>query len=256
MRLDAMTVDDFAKLVSRAQTCEPDAQYLVVVAYEEGRLVVRDTAAAASWMRKSAEQEYVPAQAAMGELYITGITDRGPIPQRVEAEKWLKLAARQGDADAQFWLGIAHQRGWFGGFDDREALKWIRKAAVQGLPDAQFRLGQMYENGEGVPESETAAASWYRKAADHVPQWLGGVWQAEGELSYLYRNGRLPKDDVQAYMWFAIVDSSMDRPVDDDLKRIARHMMKAQVAQAQRMTEDWVKRHMRAANLATSATSH
>jgi len=62
-------------------------------------------------------------------------------------------------------------------------------------------------------------------------------------LANLYRHGRLPKDDIEAYMWFAIVGSSVV-PVDDyDMKWVARHMTKAQITQAQRMVADWIKRH-------------
>jgi len=252
-RLEGMTLDDFTKVVSQAQAGQREAQYLVALAYEEGRLVTRDHAAAASWMLKSAEQEYVPAQAEMGRRYIADLKDNGPIPHRGDAEKWFRLAAAQGDADAQFWLGTAYQRGWFGGFDDREAFQWLRKAAAQGLPNAQFSLGQMYEDGEGVPESDSLAASWYRKAADHSPAYLGGVWEAEVQLAYMYRDGRL-KDKVQAYMWFAIVGSSVDPPTDDDMKQVARHMTRVQIVQAQRLAEDWIKRHpwQRQTNVATS----
>jgi len=242
-RLEGMTLDAFTKVVSQAQAGQREAQYLVALAYEEGRLVTRDHAAAANWMLKSAEQEYVPAQAGMGKLYIAGVKDNGPIPHRADAEKWFRLAAAQGDADAQLWLGTAYQRGWLGGFDDREAFQWLRKAAAQGLPDAQFSLGQMYEYGEGVPESDSLAASWYRKAADHSPAYLGGVFEAEVQLTYMYRDGRLPKDDVQAYMWFAIVGSSVTPPTDDDMRQVARHMTRAQIFQAQRLAEDWIKRH-------------
>ena len=193
-------------------------------------------------MLKSAEQEYAPANAGMGNLYIAGVRDNGQIPHCGDAEKF-RLAAAQGNADAQFWLGTAYQRGWFGAFDDQEALKWIREAAAQGLPNAQFSLGQMYEDGEGVRESDSLAASWYRKAADHSPAYLGGVWEAEVQLAYMYRDGRL-KDKVQAYMWFAIVGSSVDPPTDgSDMKKFARHMTKAQIVQAQRLAEDWIKRH-------------
>jgi hypothetical protein len=59
----------------------------------------------------------------------------------------------------------------------------------------------------------------------------------------MYRDGRLPKDDVQAYMWFAIVGSSSDPPTDGQVKKVARHMTKAQIVEAQRQAQDWVKRH-------------
>lgn len=166
-RLEGMTLHDFTKLLSRAQSGQREAQYTVALAYTEGRFVAKDIAMAESWMLKSAQQEYAPAQAGMAHLYIAGIKYAGPIPHRADAEKWFRLAAEQGDADAQFWLGTAYQRGWFGAFDDREALKWLSKAAAQGLPTAQCSVGQMYEHGEGVPQSYSSAASWYREAADH-----------------------------------------------------------------------------------------
>jgi hypothetical protein len=179
----------------------------------------------------------------MGAMYLNDIRHNGVIPDYADAERWLRLAAMQGDADAQLWLGNGYERGYFGTFDYGEALKWLRKAAAQGLPDAQFSLGQMYEEGEGVPESASVAASWYRKAADHFPEDVGGVWEAEGQLAQMYREGRLPKDYVEAYMWFAIVGSSVIPNDVDDMKWAARHMTKAQIGKAQRMAEDWIKRH-------------
>jgi TPR repeat protein len=248
---------DLPGLLSEAQSGDRKAEHLLALVYEEGRLVPKDLATARTWMLKSAEQGYVPAQDGMGEMYLNNVRHDGPIPDYGEAERWLRLAAFQGDADAQCSLGTGYERGWFGTTDYREALMWLRKAAEQGLPDAQFGLGQMYEAGAGVPESETVAATWYRKAADHVPEYLGGVWEAETQLAYMYRDDRLPEDNVQAYMWIAIVSFSVVPPTDDDMKRVAQHMTKAQIVQAQRMAEDWIKRHPRQlpSEVATSAHS-
>jgi len=246
--LEGLTQSDLARVVSEAESGERKAEYLLALVYQEGRLVPRDLAAARKWMLKSAEQGYVPAQTEMGEILIGG-RHNGAIPDYADADRWLRMAATQGDADAQLWLGLGYERGWFGVTDYREALKWLGKAAEQGQPAAQFCLGQMYEDGESVPESDSLAASWYRKAADHSPRYLGGVGEAEVQLSYMYRDGRLPEDNMQAYMWFAIVGG------DDDLKRVARHMTKAQILQAQRMAENWIKQHtlQRPMNVATSS---
>jgi len=242
-RVEALTPGDFKTLLSQAESRDREAQYLLALIYEEGLLVPKDFAAARSWMLNSAEQGYVPAQEGLGEMYLSNVRHNGPIPDYGDADRWLRLAATRGDADAQFWLGAGYEQGRFGVIDYREALKWLRKAAKQGLPNAQFCLGQMYEDGEGVPESDSLAASWYRKAADHSPPYLGGVWEAEVQLAYMYRDGRLPEDNVQAYLWFAIVGSSVVPPADDDVKRAARHMTKAQIARAQHLAEDWIKRH-------------
>jgi TPR repeat protein len=241
--LESLALPDFTKIISNAQSGDREAQHLVALVYLENRLVPKDIATARGWMLKSAEQGYVPAQAAMGEMYLSGIRHHGAIPDYDDAERWLRLAATEGDADAQLSLGIRYERGYFGTLDYREALKWLRKAAAQALPDAQFRLGKMYEDGEGVPEDDSMAASWYRKAADHFSEGVGGVWEAEGQLAQLYRHGRLPKNYVEAYMWFAIFGSSMIPPALDDMEWATRRMTKEQIAKAQHMAEDWTRRH-------------
>ena len=50
--------------------------------------------------------------------------------------------------------------------DYAEAVKWYRKAADQGDAFAQYNLGVMYDNGEGVPQDQAEAVKWYRKAAE------------------------------------------------------------------------------------------
>ena len=47
-----------------------------------------------------------------------------------------------------------------------EALKQLRLAAEQGDADAQYNLGVMYDNGAGVPENKAEAVKWYRLAAE------------------------------------------------------------------------------------------
>jgi hypothetical protein len=72
---------------------------------------------------------------------------------------------------------------------------------------------------------------------------LLGIWGERGMRKVSWLTCRLQRDDVQAYMWFAIVGSSLVPPTDNDVKRVARHMTKAQIVQAQHMAEDWIKRH-------------
>jgi uncharacterized protein len=58
------------------------------------------------------------------------------------------LQAEQGDANAQFKLGLMYYNGEGVPEDDAEAVKWYRKAAEQGLAGAQFNLGVMYAYGK------------------------------------------------------------------------------------------------------------
>jgi TPR repeat protein len=47
-----------------------------------------------------------------------------------------------------------------------KAAKWYRLAAEQGDADAQYNLGVCYDNGHGVEQSYTEAVKWYKKAAE------------------------------------------------------------------------------------------
>ena len=80
-------------------------------------------------------------------------------------EELLRLA-EQGDAKAQYNLGVMYRKGHGVPQNDAEAVKWYRKSAEQGDAHAQFNLGFMYNNGKGVPQNDAEAAKWYRKAAD------------------------------------------------------------------------------------------
>ena len=84
-------------------------------------------------------------------------------------------------------------------------------------------------------ESDQGAAYWYRRAADHFSD-ISGVFNAVAELAYMYRDGRLKGNAVEAYMWFAVVDPSVDQidpATDADLKRVAMRMSKLEIAEAQ-----------------------
>ena len=49
--------------------------------------------------------------------------------------------------------------------DDQQAVTFIRKAAEQGFAPAEYGLGGLYEIGKGVPQDNKEALAWYAKAA-------------------------------------------------------------------------------------------
>ncbi|WP_277600823.1 tetratricopeptide repeat protein [Eikenella corrodens] len=52
--------------------------------------------------------------------------------------------AEQGNADAQYNLGVMYDNGQGVRQDYAEAARWYRKAAEQGYAKAQYNLGSMY----------------------------------------------------------------------------------------------------------------
>jgi len=162
-------------------------------------------------------------------------TNRDP----VKNEMYLLRGAEQGNADSQFWLGVAYEQNWFGTTDLKEAAKWYRKAAEQGQPDAQTSLGMLYEDGDGVEQNYAIAAEWYRKAAEHVPD-LGGAGVGRSRLAFLYMEGHgVPKDYVQAYMWYRVRDPEHKT----NLKDLELLMTPAQILAANELAAKWQKEH-------------
>ena len=82
------------------------------------------------------------------------------------AAQELRPLAEQGDAVAQYHLGMmyADGRGVVQAF--AEAARWNSKAAEQGHAGAQSYLGYMYRVGLGVDRDYTAAVRWWTMAAE------------------------------------------------------------------------------------------
>ena len=62
------------------------------------------------------------------------------------------LAAKRGEAEAQYNLGSKYALGKGLRKNNRRAVKWYRRAAEQGYAEAQYNLGVMYAKGTGVAQ--------------------------------------------------------------------------------------------------------
>jgi uncharacterized protein len=58
-----------------------------------------------------------------------------------------------------------YQAGLGVGQDYGEAMRWYRLAAEQGDVDAEYGIGLLYANGWGVPSDVGEAAQWMQKSA-------------------------------------------------------------------------------------------
>jgi len=144
--------------------------------------------------------------------------------------EWRPLA-EQGNASAQFNLGVMYANGRGVPEDDREAVKWYTLAAEQGYVPAQTNLGWMYSNGRGVPEDDREAVKWYTLAAEQGNQY------AQNNLGVLYDRGHgVPEDDVYAYMWFNIASSLGHDRAPRSKQMLERRMSPSQVEEAQALS--------------------
>lgn len=185
-------------LFAKAKAGDAESQARVGWAYRTGKGVTRDSAQAAVWFRKAAEQGNAYAQYALGWLYRRGI---GVPRDYAQAATWDRKAAEQGYPDAQFELGALYVTGHGVPRDYAQAVDWFRQAAEQGNASAQASLGTSYEDGRGITRDYEQAAMWYRKAAEQ------GSDVAQTGLGFLYSVGHgVPQDYEQAVIWYRKAD--------------------------------------------------
>ena len=72
----------------------------------------------------------------------------------------LRKLASQGDADAQWQMGVRYHNGEGVPRDDVQAMQWFLRAADQGHVTAQATLGAYYWAGRGVPQDLSKAYFW------------------------------------------------------------------------------------------------
>ena len=148
----------------------------------------------ASDYRKAAEQGDANAQYNLGVCYENGY---GVMQDYSQAVYWYRKAAEQGDAFAQCNLGSCYGNGKGVTQDYSQAVYWYRKAVEQGNAEAQCNLGTSYGNGEGVTQDYSKAVYWFRKAAEQ------GNAVAQYNLGVCYRNGKgVTRDNSQAVYWY------------------------------------------------------
>ena len=147
--------------------------------------------------------------------------------------EWQPLA-QQGDAQAQYHVGLLYHKGRGVPQDDAQARKWYAKAAAQGLAKAQFSLGTLYFNGEGGPKDYQQALKWFRLLANK------GEALAQTKLGIMYDDGEgVPKDKVKAYMWISLAATNGDKSAPMLRDILAKGMTEAQINKAKKLASEW-----------------
>lgn len=152
--------------------------------------------------------------------------------------KEIKRAAKNGEAEAQYQLGMSYLFGR--GLDENAKLayKWLKKAADQNHVEALYRMGSafcwFFHNQVGTPKKYNfpqEPMEWFRRAAelghsqakyaladfcldeeqmDQGIYWLrqaaeDGIASAQYRLGELYAKGKgVPQDQQQAFHWYSL----------------------------------------------------
>jgi len=138
------------------------------------------------------EKNFAPMK--LAEFYALG---KGTQENFVESDKWLRIAANNGNAQAQDMVGDVYYYGMGVTKNLQESAKWYLKSAEQGHSDAQFKIALAYLDGEGIPQNNSQGLLWLRKAADNNHP------DAQDALAIIYGFGKngVQKDEKEFVKW-------------------------------------------------------
>ncbi|TDQ59828.1 hypothetical protein EDC45_0490 [Mesocricetibacter intestinalis] len=145
-------------LLALAQRGNAAAQVNLGVLYITGRGTQKDTEQAYWWFNEAAEKGSVKAVTYLGMMYLDGL---GVKKDTDFAIKILQRAANIRYPQAMTMLGNAYYRK----NNLNSSFTWFERAAKAGDGEAQFKLGVMYERGEGTRPNRAKAIHWYRQSA-------------------------------------------------------------------------------------------
>ena len=116
------------------------------------------------YLKKAAEDGNAKAQYFLGQCYVRGC---GTDKNLKQAIYWIKKSAKQGLAIAQSHLANLIVYGHTGSIDDKKTIyNLYKKAAKQGDAHGQEGLAKCYYNGNHVKADHKKALFWYKKAAE------------------------------------------------------------------------------------------
>ena len=147
-----------AQLIRKAESGDPDAQYLVGRLYRDGPVLIPDSVEAQYWFDQAAWQSMVAAQYALGQLYLT---DDAEVHDTELGIQWLEYAAHHGSDCAAYRLGKEYLNGEIVERDSAKAQEYLTQSAKTGNQFAQYALGKLYlERGD-----KAEAHYWFTQSA-------------------------------------------------------------------------------------------
>lgn len=126
-------------------------------------------------------------------------------------------------------------------------MKWFTLAAKQGDADAQYYLGEMYADGDGVPRNLKTAIKWYTRAAEKGKARAQDRLQqlrVRANLGAKYANGEgVIKDYVYAHTWWNIAAAKGDEDAAKNRDIIEKKMTPYQIGEAWKLARECAKKN-------------
>ncbi len=188
----------------------PESAYELGLAYRDGVGGERDESKARYWLGHASEVGVLRARIALAEL------ERGQEPlapsSLAAAAQGPLLAARRGDAQAQYDVAMMFLSGDRVARDTTAAKEWLIKAANQNHRLAQRTLAEALARGIDFEQDYDEAAKWYLRAAQ------AGDSDAQFAMGTLYSVGLGVKaNTMESQRWYSAAAKQGNRKARERL---------------------------------------
>jgi len=190
-----------------AMSGHSDAQWMLGRLYYDGLIGLSpsmkpDFKTALKWFIKSSERSNNRGSFNVGVMYEYGL---GGLEQHLErASEFYAIAAKGGDAEAAYYLGVMYLYGRGMKQDFKRGVPLIRTAADAGYGPAMNMLGKLFTHGQGVERDYRLAVAWFDRTV-----------KSSNDDSPICTEARKSRDEIQS-----LIDES-DKQMFDTAKNIA-----------------------------------
>lgn len=148
------------------------------------------------------------------------------------------IAAEQGRAEAQYFLGTMYSLGNGIPRNSEMAIFWLTKSADQDIPIAQFSLAKIYRTGDGTPKNFDVARALLTKAVPSMDE-------ASYILGEMHRNGEgTTASNVIAYAWYSVSATRGNNEAIREREDLEARLTVSELREAQSLSQEYFNEHI------------
>jgi formylglycine-generating enzyme len=229
------------EIEGKAKSGDAEYQYMLVVMYKNGLCVNKSKTKMFTWLKRSADQNYLRAVFELGVAFFNGEgTEKN---HSLARSLWIK-AAEKGNNQAANNIGRLYRDGIGVPKNIELAGKWYERAIKMGNQDAAFQLGSLHLEGKFTGHRDPdSAIQILRPVAEQGD--LNSQLLIAGAL--MLRNALAPdknrKDLVEGYKWANLLSASNKPYIVKSAKSLKDSFEKAmtvpEIIMAQRESTSW-----------------
>ncbi|MGI9525332.1 MAG: tetratricopeptide repeat protein [Hyphomicrobiaceae bacterium] len=165
------------------------------------------------------------------------------------AAHWYRRSARKGYALAQYQLATLYERGVGVSKDIAQSKLWYERSARQGNIKSMHNLAVLTASDRNNPSAYSVAARWFSEAASY------GLADSQFNLAMLYESGLgVEKDAALARKWFELAARAGDTEARRRSEALTNKIEKSEIDRSDTMIASWRARPInRLANDPSSA---